>query len=234
MERNSKDSTINSLLMTCVMNDVDQKKTFHMLVLVSGEISVAHHHFNVCENLSWQVSKATCSNEGINETINKLSGDIQSQQELGFNTPAMLIFSVLPGNQTDPEVVQLVQPVVASQAITYTSRYNPLQFHLDGQNYSVSATFQLWENDEKIEEVVSCFDQYEVSYDHNKSTQFFIHITVELKPYNSSPTTGCSQNFSVIDKRCSISLMLATLTKIMKIQSPISQKLVGVFKRTST
>ena len=208
MERDSKNSTtINSLLMTCVMNDVDQKKTFHMLVLVSGEISVAHHHFNVCENFSWQISKATCSNKGINETINKLSEDIQSQQELGFNTPAMLVFSVLPGNQTDQEVVQPIQPVVANQAITYTSRYNPLQFHLDGQNYNVSATFQLWENDEKIDEVVSCFDQYEVSYDHNKSTPFFIHITVELKPYNSSPTTGCSQNFMILVSVANIRLI---------------------------
>ena len=162
MERNSKDSTINSLLMTCVMNDVDQKKTFHMLVLVSGEISVAHHHFNVCENFSWQISKATCSNESINETIKKLYGDIQNLQTLGFIIPAMLVFSVLPSNQTDQEVVQIVQPVVGNQTITYTSKDNPLQFHLDGQNDSISATFQLWENDDKVDEAVSCFDEYEV------------------------------------------------------------------------
>ena len=161
----SQSDIINIVLLTCLSNDGSYDSMSHLLVLILGEVSMSHHYFNVGKHYSWQISRSKVRSN----TIEKLIKEHQIRSSKAEKFPTALVMSLTADNykHTEEAAARTVSPLLDNRSMSYISKDNPMSFHLLEAGSVLKSKCQLKFGETVVDEVVSSFEQYEVSVNGN-------------------------------------------------------------------
>ena len=158
----SQSDVINLVLLTCLSNDGSCDSMSHLLVLILGEISMSHHYFNVGKHYSWQISRSKVRNNAIEKVIKGLQHGSSKAEKF----PTALVMSLTADNSTRSAeaLARTIFPIMENnRSVSYISKDNPISFHLLEVGSGLRSKCQLKFCRTVVDEVVSSFEQYEVS-----------------------------------------------------------------------
>lgn len=146
---------ITRIVSNCGEGHSHRFESDNMLIVVQGDISISHHFFNRGKEISWQISGMKCWNEHLREVLNEVQTP-ESIQNSRF--PPLMVASVASDHDSIPSTIQC-----SVHGILCSYRSGSINFLLESDNDELTAKFQLLHNGIKINEVVSCFEDYQVS-----------------------------------------------------------------------